>query len=225
MLIREWMTKDVITVTPDTSMLKASKLMKDHNIRRLPVTDGKRVVGIVSDRDIRAASPSKATTLDMHELYYLLSEVKVKEIMTADPISVYETDAVDAAALLMENKGIGGLPVLNASGELVGIITDHDIFRVLVDFCGAGKGGLQLAFLLPDKPGVLTPIFDVISRNEGNVLAVLTSRSKTQEGTSHVYIRLHPMDAEKEQTLITNVKKALPLEYWMDDEFHCIKNC
>ena len=71
MLIREWMTKDVITVTPDTSMLKASKLMKDHNIRRLPVLDGKHVVGIVSDRDIRAASPSKATTLDMHELYYL----------------------------------------------------------------------------------------------------------------------------------------------------------
>ena len=105
MLIREWMTKDVITVTPDTSMLKASKLMKDHNIRRLPVLDGKHVVGIVSDRDIRAASPSKATTLDMHELYYLLSEVKVKDIMTSDPVTVYDTDAVDAAALLMENKG------------------------------------------------------------------------------------------------------------------------
>ena len=93
MLIREWMTKDVITVTPDTSMLKASKLMKDHNIRRLPVLDGKHVVGIVSDRDIRAASPSKATTLDMHELYYLLSEVKVKDIMTSDPVTVYDTDA------------------------------------------------------------------------------------------------------------------------------------
>ena len=149
MLIREWMTKDVITVTPDTSMLKASKLMKDHNIRRLPVLDGKRVAGIVSDRDIRAASPSKATTLDMHELYYLLSEVKVKDIMTSDPVTVYDTDAVDAAALIMENKGIGGLPVVDGSGELVGIITDHDIFRVLVDFCGASKGGLQLAFMLP----------------------------------------------------------------------------
>ena len=207
MLIREWMTKDVITVTPDTSMLKASKLMKDHNIRRLPVLDGKHVVGIVSDRDIRAASPSKATTLDMHELYYLLS------------------DAVDAAALLMENKGIGGLPVVDGSGELVGIITDHDIFRVLVDFCGASKGGLQLAFMLPDKPGVLTPIFEAISQNGGNVLSVLTSRGKTQEGTSHVYIRLHAMDSEKEKALIENMKKAMPLEYWMDDEFHCNRNC
>ena len=225
MLIREWMTKEVITVTPETSMLKASKLMKDHSIRRLPVLDGKRVVGIVSDRDIRAASPSKATTLDMLELYYLLSEVKVKDIMTPNPVTVFDTDAVDAAALVMENKGIGGLPVLDGSGELVGIITDHDIFRVLVDFCGAGKGGLQLAFLLPDKPGVLTPIFDLISHNGGNVLSVLTSRGKTQEGTSHVYIRLHPMGSEQEMGLIDNIKKALPLEYWMDDEFHCIKNC
>lgn len=110
-------------------------------------------------------------------------------------------------------------------GELVGIITDHDIFRVLVDFCGASKGGLQLAFMLPDKPGVLTPIFEAISQNGGNVLSVLTSRGKTQEGTSHVYIRLHAMDSEKEKALIENMKKAMPLEYWMDDEFHCNRNC
>ena len=88
MLIREWMTKDVITVTPDTSMLKASKLMKDHNIRRLPVLDGKHVVGIVSDRDIRAASPSKGTTVDMQELYYLLSEGEGMDIVTRVPGTV-----------------------------------------------------------------------------------------------------------------------------------------
>ena len=110
MLIREWMTKDVITVTPDTSMLKASKLMKDHNIRRLPVLDGKHVVGIVSDRDIRAASPSKATTLDMHELYYLLSEVKVKDIMTSDPVTVYDTDAVDAPPCSWKTRASAACP-------------------------------------------------------------------------------------------------------------------
>ena len=140
---------------------------------------------------------------------------------------------------------------MDGSGELVGIITDHDIFRVLVDFCGAGKGGLQLAFLLPDKPGVLTPIFEAISNNGGNVLSVLTSRGKSQEGSSHVYVRLHRMDAEQEKVLIENLnkatlmrqeyispqvvagpqeafyadKKAMPLEYWMDDEFHCNRNC
>ena len=155
MLIREWMTKDVITVTPDTSMLKASKLMKDHNIRRLPVLDGKHVVGIVSDRDIRAASPSKATTLDMHELYYLLSEVKVKDIMTSDPVTVYDTDAVDAAALLMENKGIGGLPVVDGSGELVHPVGYPFLWQLLPPIMTSSEcwwtsaGRARAAFSLP----------------------------------------------------------------------------
>ena len=82
-----------------------------------------------------------------------------------------------------------------------------------------------LSVLVENKPGVLTPIFEAISQNGGNVLSVLTSRSKTQEGSSHVYIRLHAMDSEKEKALIENMKKAMPLEYWMDDEFHCNRNC
>ena len=151
MLIREWMTKDVITVTPDTSMLKASKLMKDHNIRRLPVLDGKHVVGIVSDRDVRAASPSKATTLDMHELYYLLSEVKVKDIMTSDPVTVYDTDAWTPPPCSWKTRHRRPARGRWFRGTRR-IITDHDIFRVLVDFCGASKGGLQLASCFPTSP-------------------------------------------------------------------------
>ena len=209
MLIREWMTKDVITVTPDTSMLKASKLMKDHNIRRLPVLDGKHVVGIVSDRDIRAASPSKATTLDMHELYYLLSEVKVKDIMTSDPVTVYDTDAVDAAALLMENKGIGGLPVVDGSGELVGIITDHDIFRVLVDFCGASKGGLQLAFMLPDKPGELCRVSGIIAGVNGNVIKLEHNQfvSINRSAAVELRITLEAFGTEHKNEIIAALEK------------------
>ena len=92
-------------------------------------------------------------------------------------------------------------------------------------WCGASKWCLLLDFRCPDKPGVLTPICEAISQNGGNVLSVLTSRGKTQEGSSHVYIRLHVMDSEKEKALIENMKKAMPLEYWMDDEFHCNRNC
>ena len=89
MLISDWMTRDVITITPDRSMMKASKLMKDHNINRLPVVNEAGIlVGIVTDRDIKEASPSKATTLDMHELYYLLSEIKAKDIMAKPPLTI-----------------------------------------------------------------------------------------------------------------------------------------
>ena len=85
MIIKDWMTKDVITVDPEASMMRAAKLMKEKNIRRLPVVDDRgKLVGILSDRDVKEASPSKATTLDVHELYYLLSEIKVKNIMTSN---------------------------------------------------------------------------------------------------------------------------------------------
>ena len=89
MLIRDWMTSDVIAVSAETSMLKSGKLMKEHSIRRLPViADGRRVIGIVSDRDVKVASPSRATALkDMHEIYYLLSELKIKVIMTPRPVT------------------------------------------------------------------------------------------------------------------------------------------
>lgn len=221
MLIREWMTKDVITVTLETSMLKASKLMKDHDIRRLPVVDGKsHVIGIVSDRDIKAASPSKATTLDTHELYYLLSELKIKDIMTADPVIIRDTDTVETAALILEEKNFGGLPVVNEAGEIVGIITDHDIFKLLVDISGARSGGLQLALRLPDEPGALCPIFDTLSRHNANIFTILTSRSNVAGGMSHVYIRLHPMEKEKEKELIGAVRNRLSLEYWVDDTLH-----
>ncbi|MBA4357575.1 MAG: hypothetical protein C0405_07600, partial [Desulfovibrio sp.] len=96
MLIENWMTKDVVTGAPETSMMKASKIMKEKGISRLPVVDERGVLlGIVSDRDIKEASPSKATTLDMHELYYLLSEIKLKDIMTKKVVTIKRGETVD----------------------------------------------------------------------------------------------------------------------------------
>ena len=115
--------------------------MKDHHIRRIPVVDENgQVVGIISDRDVRDASPSKATTLDMYEMHYLLAELKAKNIMTAKPITVKPTDTVEQAALIMLDNKVGGLPVVDDSGKLVGIISDHDVFKALVDITGARMG-------------------------------------------------------------------------------------
>jgi acetoin utilization protein AcuB len=113
MLIRNWMTRDPITVEPDTPMMDADHIMKENKIRGLPVVKGKKLVGIVTDRDIKAASPSAATTLDMHELLYLLAKIKVKEIMTKDPITICEDDTVEEAAVMMLRHKISHLPVLS----------------------------------------------------------------------------------------------------------------
>ncbi len=154
MIIKDWMTKNVITVDPETSMMRAAKLMKEKGIRRLPVVDDKgKIVGMLSDRDVKEASPSKATTLDVHELYYLLSEIKVKNIMSPNPLTIRDTDTVVKCAAIMHDKKISGLPVLNEQGELVGIMTQNEVYRVLLSITGIYHGGIQIGLKLPDQRG------------------------------------------------------------------------
>lgn len=208
MLVQEWMTKEVIAITVDTSMMKASRLMKDKKLRRLPVIDeAGRVVGIVSDRDIKEASPSKATTLDMHELYYLLSELKIKDIMTKTPVCAKETDSVEGVALIMMERGFGGMPVVADDNKLVGIITESDIFRVLVSITGVSSGGMQLAFELPNQRNTLRPILDALRERGGTVISVLTSIESEQAPTRRVYVRLRPLEPQQEQLLVDSVKR------------------
>lgn len=132
LLVKDWMSKDVITVTPDTTLPDAAALMREHNIRRLPVVEDGVLVGIVSKTDVLEAEPSDATTLNMWELNYLLSKLKVSKIMTPDPLTVHENSTIKDAAQLMYDHKIGGLPVVDDEGHVVGIITESDIFRTLI---------------------------------------------------------------------------------------------
>ena len=207
MPVKNWMTTDVVSVGPDTSLLKVGKLMKDHHIRRIPVVDEQgQVIGIISDRDVRDASPSKATTLDMYEMHYLLAELKAKNIMTAKPITVKPTDTVEQAALIMLDHKVGGLPVVDENGNLVGIISDHDVFKALVDITGARLGGLQFAVELPDQPGTARPLFDLLRAHNARLLSVLTVSNA--DATRHMYIRVRDLEnAQAEQELMDGVNK------------------
>ena len=131
-LVKNWMTHDVITITPETTLPEAHKLMTDYQIRRLPVVKNGRLVGIVTRGDIRGAEASDATSLSVWELNYLLSNLKIKEIMTHHPIVISQEATIDEAAQVMLENKISGLPVVDYHGELVGIITESDIFRIVV---------------------------------------------------------------------------------------------
>jgi CBS domain-containing protein len=131
-IIADWMTKDPITITPDTTLPEAHRLMKKHGIRRLPVMKNKRLVGIVTLGDVRGAEPSGATVLSIWEINHLVSRLKVEELMTPNPIVVHEDAEVGEAAHLMLRYKISGLPVVDDNGELVGIITESDMFRMVV---------------------------------------------------------------------------------------------
>lgn len=131
-LVMDWMTSDPITITPETTLPKAHRLMMEHNIRRLPVVKNKTVVGIVTLGDVRGAEPSGATSLSIWEINYLVSRLKVEEIMTPRPLTVAMQATVGEAAQAMLEHKVSGLPVVDLDGQLVGIITESDIFRKVV---------------------------------------------------------------------------------------------
>jgi len=131
-LVRDWMTRDIITISPDTSILEAGQLMVDRTIRRLPVVENEALTGIVTYGDVRGARATVTGSLDIWELSYRLSKLTIREIMTPNPVTVSPDDTIGQAAQLMLNYMIGGLPVMDHNGRLVGIITESDIFRVVV---------------------------------------------------------------------------------------------
>ena len=174
MLVKERMSCPVFTIHPDTPVPDALKLMKTESIRRLPIVDKRgRMVGIVSDRDLLHASPSNATSLSIWEVNYLLSKLKVENIMTRAVISIDEDTPIEEAARIMADNKIGGLPVLRA-GELVGIITETDLFNIFLELLGAREPGVRLSLLVPDVPRELAALTKAITEAGGNILALGT---------------------------------------------------
>ena len=197
MLIIDWMTKDPITISEDTSMIKAIHIMKEHRFRRVPVVSAAgKLVGMVTDRDLKEASPSKATTLDVHELYYLLAELQVKEIMTRNPIHVDQDDTVEHAAQIMLENTISGLPVVNKEGKITGIITQSDIFRAFMHITGILQGGVQFALRLEDKPGILKEVADLLRGRGGRLVSLLTYYRSPEENVREDYIRVKNLSPE-----------------------------
>jgi len=131
-LVRDWMTPNPVTASPDTSLPDALQLMKTRNIRRLPVVEHGRLVGIVTRGDLRGAQPSAATTLSIFELHYLVGRITLSEIMTPNPFTVAPDATLQEAARLMLQSKVAGLPVVSG-GQVVGIITESDIFRLVVN--------------------------------------------------------------------------------------------
>jgi acetoin utilization protein AcuB len=131
-LVRDWMSREVVTAGPDTTVLQAGQIMIERSIRRLPVVENGQLAGIVTYGDVRGARASSATGLDIWELSYLLSRLTIREIMTPNPITVSPDDTIGRAAQLLLKYMIGGLPVIDNEGRLVGIITESDIFRLVV---------------------------------------------------------------------------------------------
>lgn len=217
MLVENWMNPKVITVDVSEPMLGATKLMKENQIRHLPVLREGKLVGIITDRDLKRASPSDATSLEAHELLYIIANIKVGEIMTRNPITVPCDYTVEEAAEVLLKNRISGMPVVDKEGKVVGTITQTDIFRVLLSLTGLAKRGIHFGFLLEDRPGSIKEVEDVIRKFGGRMTSILSSYERAPKGHRHVYIRAYEVDREKVPELKQELKKvAKKLLYVVD---------
>lgn len=174
MLVRDRMTLNPHTVSPDTPVAEALSYMRQKKVRRLPVVDKKgRLVGIISEKDLLYASPSPATSLSVYEVGYLLSKLQLKEIMTKKVTTISPDAPLEEAARVMVDHSVSGLPVLE-DGKLVGIITETDVFKTLIEMMGARDSGVRLTLKVQNQPGVLSKICGAIANLGGDIIALGT---------------------------------------------------
>ena len=216
MLVKNWMSKPAITIDANASMNDAIKLLKNHNIKMLPVMEKGKLVGIVTDRDLKRASASDATSLEIHELLYLISKIKIREIMTQNPITVPQDYTVEETAEILLKHNISGVPVVDQYREVVGTITQNDIFRILISLTGAEKKGIQFGIEVEDRPGSIKEVTDIIREYGGRMASILTSYDKAPEGYRRVYIRMYGIDRFKINKLKEAIEEKASLLYLVD---------
>lgn len=208
MIVSDYMTKSPICVSGDTSVTEARAIMAREKINKLPVLDkNSNLVGIITKNDMAKAGPSAATTLDIYEMGYLLSKLKVEKVMIKKPVTVSPDEVIEEAARIMADKEIGCLPVVQ-DGILVGIITESDIFKQFVSMFGARSHGVRVTMEFPDKAGVLADFSRKVADKSGNIIAVVTDDGSNVE-SKKVTVKIANLVLKDVEEIISslNVKK------------------
>jgi acetoin utilization protein AcuB len=201
------MSRNPVTVLESTPIPDALKLMRDRKVRRLPVLNAHgRLVGIISEKDLLYASPSPATTLSIYEMQYLLSKITVKEVMTVNVMTVCEDCPIEQAARLMVDNRIGGVPVMRGD-ELVGIITETDLFKTFMELLGGRWHGVRVTLIAPEKKGILAGLTQAIAEAGGNIISLGTFL-----GTDPTSRQITVKVADVSEQALVEALRPLPIE-------------
>ncbi len=173
MMVKTRMTPNPITATPEMGILDALMLMQEHKVRRLPVLDKGKLVGIVVESQLLRIAPSPATTLSVFEMNYLLAKMRIKDVMTPNPVTVTPDTLIEEAAVLMRENVVSGLPVLDGN-KLIGIITETNIFDAFIDSMGLRSNGTRISLEMEDKPGMLAGITKIIRDHGISIISLAT---------------------------------------------------
>lgn len=201
------MSKVLITVPPDLPIPDALALMSREKIRHIPVIEKGKLKGIITKNDLLNASPSKATTLNVWEINYLVSKIKVSDVMTTKVFTTTEETPIEEAARVMSDKKISCLPVLRGK-EVVGIITETDLFKIFLELLGARQKGVRISAEIPDKPGELARLCQAIYKAGGNIIALGTFTGPTAT-TSIITIKVEGIAEKALKKLVEPMVKKL----------------
>jgi len=194
MFVRWRMTPNPIVIDPETSILDALHIMKEKKVRRLPVVAHGKLVGIVTEKDLRESPSLKATSLSIFELNYLLAKTPVSEVMTKDPITVTPDTTIEEAAVIMRDNQISGLPVVD-DGKIVGIVTETDIFDMLVKLLGFRKGA-RFTLHIENRVGAVADLANIFKDLGINIISIVAFEEEREE-EGNVVVRVDTKDTEK----------------------------
>jgi acetoin utilization protein AcuB len=210
------MTTELITVSPDAPIVKARDLLREHNIKQLPVVDSnKRLVGILTDRDIKMAWASPATTLSIYELTYVLQKLKVESVMVKDVITIRPDATVERAAKILHDQKIGSLPVVDGE-QLVGIITSTDLMEVLLDALGVEEESGRLVVLVKDRIGVLADVCGLLKQEHIGISSMVTLPLRQYPGSYQLVMRVSALDRDRAVGCLTEAGYKVITEYKKD---------
>ena len=203
MYIHEYMKSPVITATPDTLLDEALRTMHEHHIRRIPIVDNGKLVGLVTRHGLREAMPLTAIPLSIWGIHYQLSKMKVRDVMITDVITIAPNTTVEEAAALAEKHKIGTLPVVDNKGNLVGIITSTDLLHLLTQILGFGKKGVRLHILSCPALTCQSQIMQILGKHKANVLSVFSVPLANVQQEDFI---IH-LDNERVETIVEDLKK------------------
>jgi acetoin utilization protein AcuB len=216
MLVNDWMNTPVITIDLTDSLARAADLMLKKKISMLPVTSEGKLVGIITDRDLKRAAPSHISMPDIKDIIFHLARLKVDSVMSRDPVTVPPDYTLEETGEVMLQKKISGCPVVTYDGELIGIITKNDLFRALISVTGFPKRGVLLGFLLEDRPGSIKEVTDILRKYNARLLSVMATYSRAPEGFRYVYIRAYRVDRATLPDLKAELANTAKLLYMVD---------
>lgn len=200
MFVKTYMTTDPVFVSPDDNFHQALHILRKQGVRHLPVMEKGHLIGVVVEKDLLSNQPSQATSLSLYEIYSLLETLRVRQIMSCPAITVERDCPLEEAARIMVENTISCLPVMDGE-TLVGIITETDVFKALVEILGGEESGLRIILNMPDRVGQLALIANNIAEAGANILAV-TSTGLHEDGFREVMIKTSGAKIEDFQNLV-----------------------